>query len=262
MKLIEMSNIVDKVKCSIKKSESTLYILTDSNGDNLSYCKSIKRINEKNNYLKDVEIINIFDNSEFESFSKKDFQAKAPNEIKDAKVFIMDSLVEDPFVKTFTDKFGPICYSEVIKTCNLLTPTPDSIIDTIKFLKGENLKGEKVLIINRSPLIGRPTINKLLDINATVICAHTGTNKSDLEKYMSEVSIIITASGKPKSFKLNSNHKDDLIIIDAGINVVDGKVTGDWDYDTLDDNLFITPNPGGIGKLTTYELFKNLTGEN
>ena len=49
---------------------------------------------------------------------------------------------------------------------------------------------------------------------------------------------------------------------ETGINVVDGKVTGDWDYDTLDDNLFITPNPGGTGKLTTYELFKNLTGEN
>ena len=169
----------------------------------------------------------------------------------------MNSIVNLDIVKNFVDSFPNICYSEIMN-CNRLTPTPDAIVDTIKhYYNTDNLAGLVFTVSNRSDLIGKPLVNKLIDANATINWIHTKTNEDIKEKYFNEADCIITAAGRPNTFCLKNSFKKQLII-DAGINVVDGKVVGDWCIDKLNafDNVIITKNPGGIGKLTTHELFK------
>ena len=246
MNYLDQEPIIEKVKNSIKKDNSTLLaIFTDSNLDNLSYCKSIKKINDRESYVKDVEIININEEKDLQKYTKG------------YKVFIMNSIVNDEMVKQFVNANSHICYSEIMN-CNRITPTPDAIVDTIKcYYNTDDLSGLVFTVSNRSDLIGKPLVNKLIDLNATINWIHTKTNDYIKEKYFTETDCIITAAGRPNTFSLNNNIKKQLIV-DAGINVVDGKVCGDWCIDKLNafDNVTITKNPGGIGKLTTHELFK------
>ena len=246
MKYLDQDPVVEKVKSSIKKGESTnLVIFTDSNLDNLSYCKSIKRINDKEQYVNDVEIADINTETDLQKFTKG------------YKVFIMNSIVNDDIVKNFVKSNPNICYSEIMN-CNRITPTPDAIVDTIKhFYETDNLSGLVITVSNRSDLIGKPLVDKLIDANATINWIHTKTKEDIKEKYFNDADCIVTAAGRPNTFSLNNNFKNQLIV-DAGINVVDGKVCGDWCIDKLEpfENVTITKNPGGIGKLTTHELFK------
>lgn len=248
MNYLDQEPIIEKVSNSIKKdSSSKLVIFTDSNLDNLSYCKSIKRINDREHYLNDVEIVDV---------TKEDLQKF----VKGYKVFIMNSIVTLDVVKDFVNSNSHICYSEVMN-CNRITPTPDAIIDTIKyFYNTDDLSGLVFTVANRSEQIGKPLVYKLIDANATINWVHTKTGETKLEEYFNDADCIITAAGKPGTFCLNKCLKKQLII-DAGINVVDGKVVGDWCIDKLtsfDDRITITKNPGGIGKLTTHELFKSI----
>ena len=246
MKYLDQEPIVEKVKNSIKKDTSiNLVIFTDSNLDNLSYCKSIKRINDKEHYVNDVEITDITKENDLQKY------------INGYKVFIMNSIVNDNIVKKFVETNSRICYSEIMD-CNRITPTPDAIVDTIKgYYNTDNLSGLIFTVSNRSELIGKPLVNKLIDANATINWIHTKTKEDIKDKYFNDADCIITAAGKPNVFYLKNNSKKQLIV-DAGINVVDGKVCGDWCIDKLSafDDVTITKNPGGIGKLTTHELFK------
>lgn len=246
MEYLDQEPFVEKIKNSIKKDKSTnLVIFTDSNLDNLSYCKSIKKINDRENYVNDVEIVDITIENDLQKYSNN------------CKIFIMNSIVNLDIVKKFVDSFPNICYSEIMN-CNRLTPTPDAIVDTIKYYyNSDNLAGLVFTVSNRSDLIGKPLVNKLIDANATINWIHTKTDEDIKEKYFNEADCIITAAGRPNTFCLKNNFKKQLIV-DAGINVVDGKVVGDWCIDKLNEfnNVIVTKNPGGIGKLTTYELFK------
>ena len=246
MEYLDQEPIVEKVKNSIKKDKSTnLVIFTDSNLDNLSYCKSIKKINDRENYVNDVEIVDITIENDLQKYSNN------------CKIFIMNSIVNLDIVKKFVNSFPNICYSEIMN-CNRITPTPDAIIDTIKYYYNKNvLSGLVFTVSNRSELIGKPLVNKLIDLNATINWIHTKTDEDVKEKYFADADCIITAAGCPDTFCLNHNFKDQLIV-DAGINVVNGKVCGDWCIDKLTsfENVTITKNPGVIGKLTTHELFK------
>lgn len=248
MNYLDQEPIIEKVKSSIKKDDSTsLVIFTDSNLDNLSYCKGIKKINDRERYVKDVEIVDITTEKDFKKFTKS------------YKVFVMNSITDNNIVKKFVSSNSKICYSEIMD-CNRIAPTPDAIIDTVKgFYNTSDLSGLVFTVSNRSNLIGKPLVNKLIDLNATVNWIHTKTNTYIKEKYFNESDCIITAAGRANTFTLNNNIKKQLIV-DAGINVVNGKVCGDWCIDKLTsfENITITKNPGGIGKLTTHELFKSI----
>lgn len=249
MKYLDQEPIVEKVKSSINKNNVlSLVVFTDSNLDNLSYCKGIKKINDREHYIKDVEIVDITKEQSLQKYTKG------------YKVFIMNSIVDSDVIKNFVNSNSHICYSEIMK-CNKITPTPDAIVDTIKYYyKTNDLSGLVFTVSNRSELIGKPLVDKLIDLNATINWIHTKTNAYIKERCFNESDCIITAAGKANTFSLNNNIKKQLIV-DAGINVVNGKVCGDWCIDKLStfENITITKNPGGIGKLTTYELFKSIS---
>ena len=53
--------------------------------------------------------------------------------------------------------------------------------------------------------------------------------------------------------------KEGAILIDVGINVEDGKVVGDIDYEDVKEKAAMcTPVPGGIGTVTNALLIDNI----
>ncbi|MFX1347051.1 MAG: bifunctional 5,10-methylenetetrahydrofolate dehydrogenase/5,10-methenyltetrahydrofolate cyclohydrolase [Promethearchaeota archaeon] len=140
-------------------------------------------------------------------------------------------------------------YNEELAPC-----TPKGIIALLEHYKIE-LKGKDIVIINRSNLVGKPLFFMLLKRNATPTVCHTSTR--DIDKYIKNADILIVAVRHPK-FITKKRIKEDVVIIDVGINRVEGKLCGDVDFDdVLDKCGAISPSPGGIGPLTVHFLLHN-----
>jgi methylenetetrahydrofolate dehydrogenase (NADP+)/methenyltetrahydrofolate cyclohydrolase len=94
---------------------------------------------------------------------------------------------------------------------------------------------------------------------ATVNITHIATyERKRLPFYVRNADIIISAVGKPNIIK-GSWIKKKAIVIDVGIGAKNGKITGDVEFESAERKAsFITPVPGGVGKLTSIFLFKNL----
>ena len=140
---------------------------------------------------------------------------------------------------------------------SILRPcTPSGIMEMFYYYK-INLKGKKVVLINRSNLIGKPLYHLLLQNNATVITCHSKT--TNLNELCQNADIIITAVGDRTKFKLTSDMiKQDAIVIDVAIFRHEGKLVGDADYDDIIQKAsWATPVPGGVGPMTVAMLLKN-----
>jgi len=140
---------------------------------------------------------------------------------------------------------------------SILRPcTPSGIMEMFYYYK-INLEGKKVVLINRSNLIGKPLYHLLLQNNATVITCHSKT--TNLNELCQNADIIITAVGDRTKFKLTSDMiKQNAIVIDVAIFRHDGKLVGDADYDDIIQKAsWVTPVPGGVGPMTVAMLLKN-----
>ena len=140
---------------------------------------------------------------------------------------------------------------------SILRPcTPSGIMEMFYYYK-INLEGKKVVLINRSNLIGKPLYHLLLQNNATVITCHSKT--TNLNELCQNADIIITAVGDRTKFKLTSDMiKQNAIVIDVAIFRHEGKLVGDADYDDIIQKAsWATPVPGGVGPMTVAMLLKN-----
>lgn len=138
---------------------------------------------------------------------------------------------------------------DCIKPC-----TPQGIMDLID-CSGVDLEGKNVVVLGRSNIVGLPVAKMCLDRNATVTICHSKTKH--LGEITRQADVLIVAIGKPKFITANMV-KEDAIIIDVGINRVDGKLCGDVDYDNIHSKTsYITPVPGGVGPMTIACLLKN-----
>ena len=118
------------------------------------------------------------------------------------------------------------------------------------------LEGAQVVVIGRSVLVGKPMANLLTNRNASVTICHSKTK--DIKLYTKNADIVIVAVGKP-GFLKEDMVKDDAVVIDVGINRINGKLKGDVDYDNVSKVAgYITPVPGGVGPMTVYELMANV----
>ena len=137
---------------------------------------------------------------------------------------------------------------------SLVACTPKGIVDLLDFY-GINISGKKVVIIGRSNLVGKPLFNLMINRNATVTMCHSRTNNLELETKNAD--ILVVAIGKPLYIK-NNHVKEGAIVIDVGINRLDGKIVGDVDFDSVKEKCsYITPVPGGVGQMTVFELMNN-----
>lgn len=128
----------------------------------------------------------------------------------------------------------------------------------IEILKHYNIKmqGKNIVVLGRSNVIGKPVSMLLLNENATVTICHSKTK--NLEKICQNADILVSAIGK--AHFVNANFvKDGAIVVDVGINELDGKIVGDVDFDNVIEKVsFITPVPRGVGSVTTSILAQNL----
>lgn len=136
-----------------------------------------------------------------------------------------------------------------------ISATPYGII---KLLEHENIpiSGQNVVIIGRSKIVGRPLALALLNRDATVTITHSKTQ--DLPKITRTADILIVAIGKP-NYITAKDIKEGAVVIDVGINRIDGKVVGDVDFASAKEKAsYITPVPGGVGPMTIAMLLNNV----
>ena len=131
--------------------------------------------------------------------------------------------------------------------------TPKGAMEMIR-RTGVDLNGKEAVVIGRSNIVGKPMAMLLLDANCTVTMCHSRT--VDLASHTRRADVLVAAVGKPGFIKKNMI-KPGAIVIDVGINRVNGKVVGDVMPDAAEVAGWMTPVPGGVGKMTITELLAN-----
>ena len=132
--------------------------------------------------------------------------------------------------------------------------TPKGALHMLK-RAGIPISGKEAVVVGRSNIVGKPMALLLLQENATVTICHSRT--VDLAAHTRRADILVAAIGKPR-FITADMVKDGAVVVDVGINRVDGKLCGDVDYEEVKEkSSFITPVPGGVGPMTITELLEN-----
>ena len=165
---------------------------------------------------------------------------------------IIDSIAKEKDVDGFHgENVGKVLIGEedTFKSC-----TPYGVVE---LLKRYNLpiSGQDVVIVGRSNIVGKPISVMLVQRSATVQICNSSTK--NMSEKLQQADIIIAATGVPKLIK-EEDVKEGVVIIDVGINRLDGKLCGDVDYENVSKKAsYITPVPGGVGPMTIASLIKN-----
>ena len=120
---------------------------------------------------------------------------------------------------------------------------------------GLDLKGMDAVVVGRSNIVGKPMAMLLMQENCTVTICHSRTR--NIKDHTARADILVSAVGKP-GFVTEDMVKPGAVVIDVGINRVDGIVCGDVDFERVKEKAgWITPVPGGVGKMTITMLLAN-----
>ena len=132
--------------------------------------------------------------------------------------------------------------------------TPQGIIELIKST-GVDICGKHAVVVGRSNIVGKPVAVMLLENNATVTVCHSKTQ--NIADFTKSADILVVAVGK-KEFIKGDMVKPGAVVIDVGMNRVNGKLYGDVEFSSVSEVAsFITPVPGGVGPMTVTMLLKN-----
>ncbi len=132
--------------------------------------------------------------------------------------------------------------------------TPAGVMEMLKFYNIDP-QGKNCVVIGRSNIVGKPMAMLLLHKNGTVTVCHSRTQ--NLKEITSSADILVAAVGKAK-FVTEDMVKQGAVVVDVGMNRVDGKLCGDVDFDAVAPKCsYITPVPGGVGPMTIAMLMKN-----
>lgn len=203
-----------------------------------------ENINEKE-LLKLIEKLN--NNDEISGIL---LQSPVPNHIDITKCFNLIS--EEKDIDGFSYKsVGKL----VLGDPKFISCTPLGIIKLLDYYD-ISISGKSVVIINRSNIVGKPLFNLLIERDATVTMCHSKTQ--NIKEYTRNADIIISAVGKP-NFITEDMVKNGAVVIDVGINRIDGKVCGDVDFENVSKIAsYITPVPGGVGPMTIAMVINNI----
>jgi methylenetetrahydrofolate dehydrogenase (NADP+)/methenyltetrahydrofolate cyclohydrolase len=141
-----------------------------------------------------------------------------------------------------------------IKKPRLRSCTPYGVIKMLKTLN-INLAGMRATVVGASNNVGRPMALELLLENCTVTICNSKT--VDLQTKVGQAELVVVAAGI-KNIVMGEWIKQGAIVIDIGINRVDGKLVGDVEFSVAKDKAsYITPVPGGVGPMTVATLMEN-----
>jgi len=181
-------------------------------------------------------------------------QAPLPKQIREAVVYATVSPQKD------VDGFHPVNVGKLM----LGDPTgfqPCTPAGIRELLVRADVKtdGAEVVVLGRGNIVGKPMAamlcQKARGANATVTLCHSGTR--DIPAHCRRADILIAALGVARFVKADMV-KPGAVVIDVGVNRVDGKLVGDVDYAAVQPVAGkITPNPGGVGPMTIAMLMQN-----
>ncbi len=142
---------------------------------------------------------------------------------------------------------------EVIVPC-----TAQAVMEILRF-SAVPLYGAEVVIVGSSFIVGRPVAMLLMRERSSVHVLGSASSKNNtLEGHVKNADIVIACAGQAHLIK-GDWIKKDAVVIDVGINKLDGKTVGDVEFETAEKQASkITPVPGGVGPLTVTILMQNL----
>lgn len=153
------------------------------------------------------------------------------------------------------DAFSPVNVGKImIGDYDFLPCTPAGCMELLKHYNID-VEGKNCVVIGRSNIVGKPMAMLLLHANGTVSITHSRTK--DLKEITSKADILVAAVGKA-NFVTADMVKEGAVVIDVGMNRLDGKLCGDVDFSAVEPKAsYITPVPGGVGPMTIGMLMKN-----
>ena len=165
-------------------------------------------------------------------------------------------ILESISPKKDIDGFHPLNIGKLLMgKPEIVACTPRGIMSIIEST-GVDLTSKTAVVVGRSIIVGKPVSALLLNKNATVITCHSKTK--NLKKYTKMADVLVVAAGVPHLITSDMVKKN-AIVIDVGINRIDGKIIGDVDTENvLDVAKYVTPVPGGVGITTVISLLENL----
>ena len=167
-----------------------------------------------------------------------------------------DRIIERIIPYKDVDGLHPINEGRLAASKEELVPcTPKGIIKLLSHYKVP-IAGQRVVIINRTTLVGRPLANLFLNRDATVTICHSKT--PDLDEITKTGDILVSAVGR-ENFQIKPDHvKPKSAVVDVGLTRVAGTLRGDVDFESVRKLAgFITPVPGGVGPMTVACLLEN-----
>jgi len=265
--IIEGKSIAGQIELEIKEELKQLgtpklaAVIVGADEGTKSYMKSIQKVGEKIGI--EVEIVNLSEESKTEDVRevlsglnfKKDgiiIGRPFPPHIDEQKVIASISPEKD------IDCLHPVNLGLLFLGTPRFKPcTPQAVIEILNHTR-TTICGKKVTIVGRSNIVGKPLAIMLIQrgVDATLTVCHTKT--LDLSARTRDADILIVAAGYPWLVGADMIKKG-AVVIDVGINVKDGKLVGDVNFQEVEPKAsLITPVPGGVGPVTTQVLMRNV----
>lgn len=166
-----------------------------------------------------------------------------------------EAIIERIDPKKDVDGFHPYNVGRLCQRIPTLRAcTPYGVMKLLE-TTGVDLHGKHAVIVGASNIVGRPMSLELLLAGATVTVTHRFTK--DLESYVRQADVLVVAVGKPNLVP-GEWVKENAVVIDVGINRIDGKLVGDIGFEAAAQKAgYITPVPGGVGPMTVAMLMYN-----
>ena len=180
-------------------------------------------------------------------------QLPLPKQIDEKKILDAINPLKD------VDAFHPENVGLLVQGRPRFLPCTPNGIQQLLIKSGIETAGKHVVVLGRSEIVGKPIALMLVQrspgANATVTICHSQTK--NLPEITRQADILIAAIGQPR-FVTADMVRPGAVVIDVGINRVDGKLCGDVDFDSVRQiAAAITPVPGGVGPLTITMLLEN-----
>lgn len=181
-------------------------------------------------------------------------QAPLPKQISESTIFSAVLPSKD------VDGFHPVNVGKLMlgDESGFRPCTPAGVMELLA-RSGVKTEGAEVVVLGRGNIVGKPMTAMLCQkgksANATVTLCHSATR--EINSHCRRADILIAAMGVANFVKAEMV-KPGAVVIDVGVNRVDGKIVGDVDFAAVQKIAGrITPNPGGVGPMTIAMLMQN-----
>ncbi len=253
----EMRNTIKEKRQHLSESPKVVAFIVGDNPSSLSYLKMLEKSCKGVGFEYELRAFEVTVSQEV--FVEAVEAASADNQVNGILVQMpLPPHIEKEAVigaidpKKDVDGFHPMNAGLLFQGKPAMAPCTARAVMVILERIGVGLAGKNVVVIGRSNVVGKPLAVMLTHQHATVTLCHSKTK--DIAEHTRRADIIVVAVGRAH-FLTADMVSEDAIVIDVGMNALDGKLVGDCDYEALVSKVKdITPVPGGVGPVTNAVL--------